>query len=134
MTQNMNMFATDTLLIDIGNALRVKFSNSFILSKTFLPRNNRSLILLVSMFLLLKTTFTQAQEIDLLLKNGHVIDPANNINARLDVAIADGKIVKVAPSIATDNAKKVLDATGLYVCPGLIDIHTHVFVGSRADT
>jgi dihydroorotase len=82
----------------------------------------------------LLTTFTHAQEIDLLLKNGHVIDPANNINARLDVAIAEGKIVKVATGIATDKAKKVVDVTGLYVCPGFIDIHTHVFVGSKPET
>ena len=88
----------------------------------------------MSLFLFLLTTFTHAQEIDLLLKNGHVIDPANNINARLDVAIADGKIVKVAPGIATDKAKKIVDVTGLYVCPGLIDIHTHVFVGSKPET
>ena len=88
----------------------------------------------MSLFLFLLTTFTHAQEIDLLLKNGHVIDPANNINARMDVAIADGKIVKVAPGIATDKAKKIVDVTGLYVCPGLIDIHTHVFVGSKPDT
>ena len=42
--------------------------------------------------------------------------------------------MKVGPSIASDKAKKVIDATGLYVCPGLIDIHTHVFVGSKPDT
>ncbi len=51
----------------------------------------------------------------------------------MDVAIADGKIIKVAPGIATDKAKKVVDVTGLYVCPGLIDIHTHVFVGSKPE-
>jgi len=74
-----------------------------------------------------------AQEIDLLLKNGRVVDPANNVNAILDVAIANGKIVKVASGIPIGSAKKVIDATGLYVCPGLIDIHTHVFVGSKPD-
>ena len=80
------------------------------------------------------TTFTHAQQIDILLKNGHVIDPANNINDNLDVAIANGRIVKVASGIPSDKAKKVIDATGLYVCPGLIDIHTHVFVGSKPET
>ena len=52
----------------------------------------------------------------------------------MDVAIADGKIIKVSPGIATDKAKKIVDVTGLYVCPGFIDIHTHVFVGSKPET
>jgi dihydroorotase len=73
----------------------------------------------------------QAQEIDLLLKGGHVIDPKNNINSQMDVAITDGKILQVAANIPSKNAKKVIDATGLYVTPGLIDLHTHVFVGSK---
>jgi dihydroorotase len=109
-------------------------SNFFTLPKTFLVSSKYSGILTMSLFLFLLSTFSQAQEIDLLLKNGHVIDPANNINAQVDVAIADGKIVKVARDIETEKAKKVIDATGLYVCPGLIDIHTHVFVGSKPDT
>ena len=115
-------------------ASAVKFSNIFTLSKTFFPSNKLPTLLLIRLILVLVTTFTQAQEIDLLLKNGYVIDPANNINAQLDVAIADGKIVKVAPNIAPDQAKKIVDVTGLYVCPGLIDIHTHVFVGSKPET
>lgn len=77
---------------------------------------------------------THAQQFDLLLKNGQVIDPANNINAPMDVAIAGGKIAKVEANISPNKAKKVLDVSGLYVCPGLIDIHTHVFVGSKPDT
>lgn len=72
-----------------------------------------------------------AQPIDLLLKNGHVFDPKNGIDAVMDVAVADGRIARVAPGIAADSARQVIDATGLYVCPGLIDIHTHVFVGSN---
>ena len=74
------------------------------------------------------------QAIELLLKNGHVIDPANSINAKMDVAISGGKIVKVAPTIAATDAKQVIDVDGSYVCPGLIDIHTHVFVGSKPET
>lgn len=72
-----------------------------------------------------------AQEIDLLLKNGHVIDPKNTINSRMDVGIAGGKIVLVAADIPESKAKKVIDVKGLYVSPGFIDIHTHVFVGSK---
>ena len=114
-------------------AFAVKSSSFFILNKSHFHANTIPAKLLMSFFLFLLSFFTHAQ-IDLLLKNGHVVDKANNINARMDVAIADGKIVKVAPNIATDQAKKIVDVTGLYVCPGLIDIHTHVFVGSNADT
>lgn len=73
------------------------------------------------------------QQYDLLIKNGRVIDPKNKIDARLDVAITDGKIKKVAQDVPASQAKKVIDATGLLVTPGLIDIHTHVFVGSKPD-
>lgn len=72
-----------------------------------------------------------AQNIDLLLKGGHVIDPLNEIDTIMDVAIGEGSILQVASNIPTEGAKKVIDVSGLYVCPGLIDIHTHVFVGSR---
>jgi dihydroorotase len=69
---------------------------------------------------------------DLLLKNGHVIDSKNNIDAVRDVAIKDHKIAAVAPSIAADQAGKVIDVKGLYVTPGLVDIHVHVYAGTGA--
>ena len=68
----------------------------------------------------------QAQEIDLLIKNGHVFDPKNGLDTVQDISITDGKILQVAPNIEA-TAKKVVDATGLYVSPGLIDIHTHTY-------
>ncbi len=98
------------------------------------PKSKNGIAMLTILVFLLLTSFAHAQEIDLLLKNGHVVDPANNINAQLDVAIADGKIVKVGPDISSEKAKKIVDVAGMYVCPGLIDIHTHVFVGSNPDT
>jgi len=68
-----------------------------------------------------------AQDFDLLLKGGHVIDPKNNIDRVMDVAIADKKIAKVQKDIPAAAAKKVIDVTGLYVTPGLIDMHAHHF-------
>ncbi len=70
------------------------------------------------------------QPYDLLLKGGHVIDPKNGVNRVSDVAIAGGKIARVAPNIPASDAKRVADVTGLYVTPGLIDIHVHVYAGS----
>jgi dihydroorotase len=74
-----------------------------------------------------------AQPYDLLIKNGRVIDPKNGIDTKIDIAIADGKITKVTKDIPVTQSKKVIDATGFLVTPGLIDIHTHVFVGSKPD-
>jgi dihydroorotase len=64
---------------------------------------------------------------DLLLKRGHVIDPANGIDSVMDVAVSGGKIARVAPAIPAGEARKVLDVQGQYVTPGLIDLHAHVF-------
>ncbi len=80
------------------------------------------------MFLVAMAAFAQA-DYDLLLKGGHVIDPKNGINARRDVAVKDGRVAEVAANIAPSKALKVVDVSGLYVTPGLVDIHTHVFAG-----
>jgi dihydroorotase len=66
----------------------------------------------------------------MLLKGGHVIDPKNEISAPMDVAISDGKIVAVRENLPEDRAEKVVDVTGLYVAPGLIDLHAHVYAGT----
>jgi dihydroorotase len=75
-------------------------------------------------------TAATAAKYDLLLKGGHVIDARNNVDAVRDVAIAGGKIALVAASIPAAEAGKTIDVTGLYVTPGLIDIHTHVYTGT----
>jgi dihydroorotase len=67
---------------------------------------------------------------DVLLRGGHVIDPRNNLSAVRDVAIAGGKIAAVAPRIDPADAFKTIDVSGLYVTPGLIDIHVHVYTGT----
>ena len=74
-----------------------------------------------------------AQPYSVVIKGGHVIDPKNNINGMMDVAIDDGKIARVAKNIDAKGAPQVVDAKGLYVTPGLIDIHTHVFFGTNLD-
>ena len=87
-------------------------------------------------FALLATTVTpraQTQEFDLLIKNGHVIDAKNGVNAVTDVAVAGGKIARVAANIDSKLARRVVDASGLYVVPGLIDMHAHVFYGTERD-
>jgi len=84
--------------------------------------------------LLFLSMMAHAQKYDLLIRSGHVIDPKNKIDSKMDLAIKDGKIAKVAATISPDQAVKVIDAEGLIVTPGLIDIHTHVFVGGKPET
>jgi dihydroorotase len=62
-----------------------------------------------------------------LLKGGHLIDPKNNIDAPMDLAINDGKVAAVDSDIPAAQAQTVLDVSGLYITPGLIDIHTHMY-------
>jgi dihydroorotase len=71
-----------------------------------------------------------ACEFEMVIRNGHVIDPANRRDGRMDVAIDKGRIAKVAAKIEVPAECKVVDATGLYVTPGLIDIHGHVYANT----
>ena len=66
---------------------------------------------------------------DILIVNGEVRDPARSYKARADVAIQDGKIAAIEESIPPNRAVDVIDARGLYVVPGLIDLHTHCYHG-----
>ena len=75
---------------------------------------------------------------DLVVKGGRVIDPAQNIDSTMDVAVAGGKVVKTAADIPARESKQVFNATGKIVTPGLIDGHTHVYdavldVGAHPD-
>jgi len=62
---------------------------------------------------------------DLLIKGGHVIDAANDIDAQMDLAIAGRVVAAVESEIPESHARRVVDASGMYVIPGLIDIHAH---------
>jgi dihydroorotase len=93
------------------------------------------LAFILSFFIcLLPVESLQGQVIDILLKGGHVIDPKNKIDSKMDVAIAAGKIFQVAPDIPVKNARKIIDVEGMYVTPGLIDMHVHAFNGTDPDS
>lgn len=89
--------------------------------------------LLACAALALLTAAASAQPLpayDLLLRGGHVIDAKNRIDAVMDVAIKDGKIARVAPGLSSGDAIKTIDVRGMYVAPGLIDLHVHVYNGT----
>jgi dihydroorotase len=76
--------------------------------------------------------FAQSPRFDYVLKGGHVVDPKNNIDRVMDVGVAQGKIARVATSIPASEAARTVDVSGLYVTPGLIDIHVHVYMWKQA--
>lgn len=88
---------------------------------------------LLTLLLALASMPSGAQDLDLLIKNGHVIDPKNGRDGVMDVGIDEGKIAVVAPDVPSSRAAAFVDATGLYVTPGLIDMHVHVFHGTEDD-
>jgi len=88
-----------------------------------------------AIFTCLLISFTaNAQDIDLLLKGGHVIDPKNGISEVMDIGITGKDIVKIAKNIPENTAKKTIDLKGYYVTPGLIDMHVHVFNGADTES
>jgi dihydroorotase len=74
-----------------------------------------------------------AQSYDIVIKGGHVIDPKNNLDGVMDIAIKGGKIAQVAKNIDAKTGIQTVDAKGLIVTPGLIDLHAHVFFGTEPD-
>jgi dihydroorotase len=67
---------------------------------------------------------------DLVLKGGRVVDPAQGVDARLDVAFADGRVAELGPDLP--GGKQTRDVSGLIVVPGLVDLHTHVYWGGTS--
>ncbi|HUJ22077.1 MAG TPA: amidohydrolase/deacetylase family metallohydrolase [Bryobacteraceae bacterium] len=81
-------------------------------------------------FILLATGALAQSKYDLVLKGGHVVDARNHLSAVRDVGIQNGRIAEVAANIDPAGAAKVVDVSGLYVTPGLVDIHVHVYAGT----
>jgi dihydroorotase len=92
-------------------------------------RRNRALRAGIAMAAIAPCAAWAQANYDLLLKGGHVIDGKNHVSAVRDVAIQDGKIAAVESNIDPSKALKTVNVAGLYVTPGLVDIHVHVFPG-----
>ena len=63
--------------------------------------------------------------LDLIVRNGRLVDPANGVDRVCDIGIENGKVASIDEEIALD-AKKTIDAAGKIVVPGIIDMHTHL--------
>ncbi len=96
-------------------------------------RAQKSVFVAVGLYLWAFAAIARGQQFDLLIKGGHVIDPRNQIDSVMDVGITGGKISQVASSIPAAQARQVVNVPGLFVTPGLIDIHVHVFYGTEPD-
>lgn len=96
--------------------------------------NSNLKIFIVSIATLFLSKSVLGQQYDLLIKNGTLIDAKSDINKKMDVAILNGKIVEIANSISEKKAKTVVDANGMLVTPGLLDIHGHVFYGTEENS
>jgi len=75
----------------------------------------------------------QAQKYSIVIKGGHVIHPKNNINSIMDVALKGDTVMLVAKNIDAKEGVQVVNAKGLFVTPGLIDMHSHNFFGTKMD-
>jgi dihydroorotase len=71
-----------------------------------------------------------ADQYELLIRGGEVVDPGSGLSGQLDVAVSGGKIAAIEANIDPASASQVIDAAGQYVTPGLIDLHTHVYWGA----
>src|SRR5262245_35260249 len=69
----------------------------------------------------------EPRRLDLVLRGGRVLDPGAGVDAVLDVGIVDGRIATLAPTLARGVAKRVVEARGKLVIPGMIDTHAHVY-------
>lgn len=66
---------------------------------------------------------------DLIIKGGILVDPAQEIHNSKDIALVTGKVAEITDHIPEDQGRCVVDVSGRFVTPGLIDLHTHLFKG-----
>ena len=87
-------------------------------------------VVIIGAALLFTSADARAQEYDMVLQGGHVLDAKNHVDTVEDVAVKDGLVAEVAPHIDPKRAVKTIDVKGFYVTPGLVDIHEHVYAST----
>lgn len=89
-------------------------------------------LFLILLVLCLTAEIVKSQMYDIVIKDGHLIDPKNNLDGIMDIAISGGKIALISKTIGEKEGKKVINAKDMYVTPGIIDMHVHVYHGTNA--
>jgi dihydroorotase len=132
-TNNEDNKITNIINLDLKASLKKKDQQLWTPNHHKMKNHNRPnpLRLFLLCFFWIITINLQAQEYDLLLKGGHMIDAKNQINTPMDIGIKDGKIKSVSKNISEKKADKSIDISGYFVTPGLIDMHVHVFMGNQ---
>src|SRR6266516_1863252 len=92
---------------------------------------NSSFEILHSKFFIRNSSFEIRNSMNLLIANGRVVDPSQKLDGKLDVLIEDGVIARVDKRIKKN--VETIDAEGLIVVPGLIDLHTHLREPGRSE-
>ncbi len=106
-----------------------KFTSKYSSESKKNPLNKGTLFILFSILFFFASPVAKAQQYDIIIKGGHAIDPKNKIDKVIDFGIKDGKVARVAQNIPSSEGKVVVDARGLYVSPGFVDIHSHNYHG-----
>ena len=121
-------------LISFSKCVAFLYKKIIILSFNLIYMKKQYALLLGFLLFSIGVTAQNAAPLyDLLVKGGRVMDAKNGIDEIMDVAIKQGKIFKVDKNLNAKDAKQVVDAVGLIVAPGLIDMHAHVFAGTQPD-
>ncbi len=87
-------------------------------------------VVIIGVALLFTGADARAQEYDMVLQGGHILDAKNHVDTVEDIAVKDGLVAEVAPHIDPKRAVKTIDVKGFYVTPGLVDIHEHVYAST----
>lgn len=94
---------------------------------------NNPLRSIISICVFSFSTSFWSQTADLVILNGHLIDPKNSLDQKMDLAVTNGRITHLDNDLSDLDAKRIINAKGLIITPGLIDIHVHVFHGTTPD-
>src|ERR1051326_3206093 len=89
--------------------------------------SEQTIHIMLMIFCFSVTSILHAQQIDILLKGGHVIDPKNKIDGQMDVAITQGKIFQVAKNLPPQQAKQVIEGRGLKLPGGIGEKGLHPY-------
>src|SRR5215213_5098518 len=88
---------------------------------------------LLAVFVSISGIAVIAQSNELLIKNATILTAAKGTLENTDILVRDGKIAKIGKNLSSGNGARVIDATGKYVSPGIIDAHSHTMIDGQVN-